>query len=305
MDGWVDLLRRQAGVIGRDQLLAAAVAPHAIRRMVRRRELTPVSRGLYLDHTGAPTRRQREWMAVRALWPAVLSHQSALDFEATGTGPIHVAVDSRRRVNRVEGVRSHYVTSIDTRAQWHLSPPRMRIEEAALDLADAARRDLDVIAALADAVGSRRTTAERIARALEGRSRISGRAFIAGVLEDVAAGTCSVLEHRYLTQIERAHGLPAARRQVRDTAPGTIYRDALIEEFGLVIELDGHLVHSDRRQREVDLGRDLRSAARGLITVRLGWGHVIEETCGTATALADLLATRGWAGHLLRCPSCP
>ncbi len=54
------------------------------------------------------------------------------------------------------------------------------------------------------------------------------------VLRDVDAGACSVLEHGYLTLVERAHHCPRHRRQVRDSHRGPLYRDVVYEEYAQV-----------------------------------------------------------------------
>jgi hypothetical protein len=84
---------------------------------------------------------------------------------------------------------------------------------------------------LADACGSRRTTAHKLLEALGRRQRIARRAWIAGILGDVANVACSVLEHGYLDRVERAHGLPVARRQKPRTTAGVgTLVDAAYEE---------------------------------------------------------------------------
>ena len=55
------LLAVQSGVVARRQALAAGLTEHDLRRLVRRRELTPYHRGVLLDHTGDPTWVQRGW----------------------------------------------------------------------------------------------------------------------------------------------------------------------------------------------------------------------------------------------------
>lgn len=61
--------------------------------------------------------------------------------------------------------------------------------------------------------------------AVDGRSRIARRALLVGVLADLEAGACSVLEQGYLRRVERAHALPVAERQVRASTRGTAFRD--------------------------------------------------------------------------------
>jgi len=135
------------------------------------------------------------------------------------------------------------MSGLDARVMWHVGPPRLRYEEAVLEVAAAADGKLDTIGELSRAVQSRRTTARKLLERLADRDRYPDRAWVEGVLRDVADGTCSVLEHGYLTRVERPHGLSGARRQVRDRmGVGAVYREGLYEG-GLVVELDGRLFH--------------------------------------------------------------
>lgn len=305
------LLRDQAGVISRRQVLAAGELPNDIRRRVRRREWAQVHPGVYVDHTGPLTWLQRAWAAVLYAWPSALSHDSALR-AADGPGrrdrtedePIHVAVDRNRPLRAPGNVLIHRTVGLATRVSWNLGPPRLRIEHAALDLAAEAADDFAAVSVLADVVQSRRTTVGRLADALGGRQRIARRAFLSAVLRDVGLGTCSVLEHGYLTRVERPHGLPRPRRQSTGPSPRTVYRDVEYDAFGLVVELDGRLFHDTARARDRDLDRDLEAAIDGRQTVRLGWGQVIGRPCETAPRLAALLRQRGWAGQATTCPQC-
>ena len=61
---------------------------------------------------------------------------------------------------------------------------------------------------LADACQQRRTTAARLAATLTSMSRLRHRALLLEILGEVASGAYSVLERRYLRDVERAHGLP-------------------------------------------------------------------------------------------------
>jgi len=312
MDPISAILRDQDGVISRVQLLGCGLGPPAIARLVRRRELARVHPGVYVDHTGPLTWQQRAWASVLFSWPAALSHDSALR-AAEGPGRrdrdiqlIHVAVDRDRRLIEPSGVRIHRVADLDGRTQWNLGPPRIRYEHAVLDVAARASTDLDAIAVLADACGSRRSTARRILGVLADRPRQGRRAWLTDVLDDVAAGTCSVLEHGYLTRVERPHGLPPGHRQGSHRHLGTLtFRDVEYDEQALIVELDGRLFHDSTSQRDRDLDRDLDSAAGdGTETVRLSWGQVFDRPCRTATQVARVLRRRGWAGELRRCPDC-
>lgn len=303
-----ELLGLQAGVIARRQALAHGLGENDVRRLLRRREWVVVHPGVYLDHTGEPSWVQRAWAAVLFAWPAALYGESALR-AAEGPGrrrdePLQIAVDRHRSLSAPSGVRLHRMSHLRERVLWNLGPPRVRYEDAALDVAAAASTDLGALDTLAGVVQSQRTTAGRMLAALEARQRKPRRDWMRAVLADVAAGACSVLEHGYLSRVERAHGLPRAVRQRRATATlGVIYRDA--EYAALVLELDGRLFHDTAAQRDRDLDRDLDAIVEGLTPVRLGYGQVFARSCRTAARIAVLLRQRGWTGVPVPCgPEC-
>lgn len=261
------LLRHQDGLVSRRQALGHGLSVTDIKRLVRRREWVAVSPGVYVDHTGRLTWRQRAWAAVLAGGPgaALCLHSALRAHEGPGrkgvdTSTIHVAVPHGRKVLAVEGVRIHQVVDLGSRVQWNRSPPCTRYVDTVLDLAALGGR-LDSVARLADACGSRRTTAARLRDRLDERKRIAQRDWLRSVLSDVADGTCSVLEHGYLDLVERPHGLPVGERQaVRDLGNGRVYRDVDLPHLGVRIELDGKLFHSSVEDRDRDLERDLDAA---------------------------------------------
>ncbi len=300
------LLRDQSGVVSRQQILGLGLRQHDIDRWVRRRQLTVLRPGVYVDHTGEPTWLQQAWAGVLLEWPAALARDSALR-AAEGPGsqrrpsPVQLAISEDRRLVDRPGIELVRTPHLRARTQWHLGPPRIRYEEAALDVAASARSDFAALGELARAVQGRRTTAARLLTALEGRQRISRRRWMSGVLHDVAQGACSVLEHGYLNRVERRHGLAPARRQVRDrVGAGVIYRDVEYH-VGLVVELDGRLFHDTTTQRDTDLDRDLLSAVDGKDSIRLSYGQVFDRGCWTAGQVGVLLQARGWQGAARAC----
>ena len=306
-------LAEQDGVVSRAQLVAAGCDPHDIERMLRRKDLFVALPGVYVDHNGPRSWQQRAWVAVLSCWPAALAGRSALRAES-GPGlrrfdedaPIEVAVDVARTVRDKPDVRVRRMAGCAARTRWNASPPRVRYEEAVLDVVAGLTREWDVIEACAAAVRGRCTTAERLAAALAARARFPRRTWLGRVLVDVAAGAASVLAHGYLDRVERAHGLPTAERQRTDRVAGArIYRDAPYPAFGLVVELDGRLDHSALSDRDRDLDRDLETATAEMRTVRLGWGQVYDRPCRTAARVGRLLQLGGWTGTPTRCsPSC-
>lgn len=312
MDVVAAALAHQHGVVARRQVLDSGLTPADLARMVRRRELTRVHPGVYVDHTGPPSWVQRAWAAVLFSWPAALSHESALR-AVHGPGRrdddccvLHVAVDRSRHVVAPPGVRLHRVAHLDERVQWNTGPPRVRLEHAVLDVAGAAPTDLRAIAALADACGSRRSTAARLRATLDERRWQPRRAWLTDVLDDVAAGTCSVLEHGYLDLVERPHGLPIGERQASHRHAGSLtFRDVEYAAAGVVVELDGRLFHDSTTRRDQDMDRDLDAAAGdGALTLRLSWGQVFDRACRTADRVGAVLRRRGWDGQVRRCPDC-
>src|SRR3546814_8158325 len=83
--GWglvTRLLAEQDGVISRRQAHALGLQPHDLERLVRRRVWARVIPGVFVNHTGPPSWRQRAWAGVLHYEPAALArseeHTSAL-----------------------------------------------------------------------------------------------------------------------------------------------------------------------------------------------------------------------------------
>jgi hypothetical protein len=190
--------------------------------------------------------------------------------------------------------------------QLNLGPPRVRYEHTVLDLAEGAARDIDAVAVLADACGSRRTTTARLKETLESRPWAHRRTWIEELLVDIATGTCSVLEHGYLTRVERPHGLPRGSRQLAAQMAGrSMWRDVLYEEWGFLVELDGRLGHTAQQDRDRDLERDLDAVVHEhRPTVRLGYRQVFATGCRTSLKLARVLNRLGWPGAHRPCAKC-
>ena len=103
-------------MLSRAQALAGGLSDADIRRLVRRRELARIHPGVFVNHTGQPTWRQRAWAAVLLAHPAVLFGVSSLRaFDGPGrrghddSGPIHVAIDRDRQCRRPGGVVVHQI----------------------------------------------------------------------------------------------------------------------------------------------------------------------------------------------------
>jgi hypothetical protein len=302
----------QDGVVSRQQILGCGGTDNDIERMLRRRDLGTVHRGVYVDHTGRLSPSQRAWAAVLAVWPAALAGSSALPARrgSPAAAMLTVAVDEGRRVAAPSGVRLRRMSGLEDKVQWAAGPPRVLIEHAALDVAAEQLRRHDVAGAyatLAAACGSRETNAARLIATLDATLRITGRARLAAMLRDLAEGANSVLERGYLVGVERGHDLPRGTRQRRSDATGRrTFQDVRYERQGVIVELDGRTDHDNAAARDADAARDLAElVVSDDITVRLTYGQVFRDRCRTAAMIASLLRRRGWQGDLVRCPHCP
>jgi hypothetical protein len=114
-----------------------------------------------------------------------------------------------------------------------------------------------------------------------------------------------MLEHEYLVRVERAHGLPAAMRNVAEPTPGgTVYRDLKYKGFRVLVELDGEEFHPGEF-RFRDRMRDNGMSESGQVTLRYGWREVTTSPCHIAAQVAGLLRDGGWGGRPRSCgPTC-
>jgi hypothetical protein len=294
-----DLLDQQDGVVSRRQLLERGATDADIRRWQRRRELTRVHPGVFVNHTGPLRWVNRAWAAVLFAWPSALAFTSATD---RAGDVIHVAIDASRTVVAPAGVRIHRLVDLDARVAWNLSPPRVRFDDALLSVAGEQADRVQALAVISDACRRRSTTPARLASALEARSNAHHRRWLLAVLQEAADGVQSVLESAYLRRVERAHGLPRADRQHYErTLDGVLYRDVKYSRFTTVIELDGRVGHELSGDRWDDQDRDLLAAVHEVLTLRLGWRHCEATPCVTAGRLAAVLRARGWRGTPRRC----
>lgn len=305
MDQLTPTLLEQDGVVSRRQALSLGLSDHALARLVRRRELTRVHPGVYVDHTGSLSWPQRAWAAVLFYWPAALWRESSLrafGLRGMDESKIHVAIDASRTGVRIGGVSLHRSTHFDQRVRWNLSPPRFNLDDSVLDACAAARSPSAALAIAADACQQHRTTGQRLLQKSVSRQRMRHGQFLRDRLIDVSEGALSLLESGYLRKVERAHHLPRGRRQCsRRDRDGIAYRDVEYEDFGIVVELDGRLGHEWTAERWQDMDRDLLAAAWGQMTIRLGWRHVEDCGCITAERLGQVFLARGWSQRPMPC----
>lgn len=290
------LLQLQAGVVSRAQLTESGWTKSDIKSAVRHNELRRVHPRVYVNHTGPLTFEQRSWAAILyAGRSAICGPTLAAPGTQRESDPIHVAIDQKRRVDPQPGIVLHRMVDLAD----HMFPdvlPRLRLEDNLLLMAGEANDEIDVIGVLGRGIGRRGVSVGEVRMALNRFPRLRRRAWIADVLSDLATGADSVLEHGYLTKVERAHGLPLGTRQaLRRTSGGNQYRDVDYEAYGLVVELDGRIGHDSWDDQGKDADRDLDDLAlANRMTARLRWRQIYGTPCRTATRIARILAKAGW-----------
>ena len=297
---------RQAGAITRAQARAAGLTDEAIEVRLHSGRWQQVFGRVYATFSGPLPRDCLLRAAVlRTGDGATLSHETAAELAGLADRPssqIHITVPAGRRITPIPGVALHRSRRVHLARHVSRLPPQTRVEDTVLDLTQSAT-DLDTaLSWCARACGRRLTTPARLSAALDTRQRVRWRAELHAVLQDVADGCHSLLEIRYLRDVERRHGLPRARRQLATRRPdgGRGYADVCYDEFGVIVELDGRVAHPEHA-RWRDMSRDNAAAANGAAVLRYGWADVVQRPCAVAAEVAGLLNTAGWSGTLQRC----
>jgi len=301
----------QAGVITRDQALGCGLSRSAIASKLAHGRWVRVYRGVYATFTGPMVRDAQLWAVVLHAGPgARLSHETAAELIRLTDSPsplIHVTIAAKRRVVTPTGVVIHRSANRDT--NWRFArgiPPHTFAEETVIDLAHAATNRDAVVAYVTAAFARDLTSEERLRREADARKKLRWRADLDEIIPRAAGGAHSVLEYRYDRDVERAHGLPPARKQVTFTKSDGRRgrRDRYYEKHDLIIELDGRRYHPDERRR-LDQARDNDATATGGSTLRYGWDDVTRNQCAVAAQVHGALAKRGYTGLLKPCsPTC-
>jgi hypothetical protein len=295
-----DLLARQAGVLTRAQARSCGCPDSRIRAHLGASRWQRVLPRVYCTTTGHLSRLQQLWAALLYAGDgAALSHWTAAELYGTVERSlvIHVTVSADRQVRSVPGVRIHRASSLDS-SQIHpvLTPRRTRVERTVLDLLDTASTTDRAFGLVANACQRRLTTPERLAAALASRPRTRWRATLGPALVEIAAGSHSLLEHKFMVLAGR-HGLPKAERQLRWSLD-RVHR-WLDCDFGAIpvrVELDGRLGHERLLERWRDMDRDNAAALEDRTVLRYGWADVTSRACEVAGQVASALVLRGWTG---------
>lgn len=298
--------RPQAGVVTRSQLLALGCDDSSIARRITRGEWQRLHPGVIVPWSGPVPWLARAWGAVLGAGDgAALSGLSAAYLTGMVTRPplvIDVTLPHNRRAGYGEGVRVHRRVRMPAAGG---RPRRVWRADTAVELA-AASPTVDDAVGWVTAAARAGTNALELADAVARRPRFRHRGLLLELVAEVAEGIESPLERRYNHDVERRHGLPEARLQVRQLIAGLWLRaDGIYDGYDVRVELDGWLGHPGGRT-DADTWRDNAVVLEHReITLRYRWSHVAGTPCATATQVAAALVRAGWRGPLRRCgPAC-
>ncbi|WP_330473939.1 type IV toxin-antitoxin system AbiEi family antitoxin domain-containing protein [Terrabacter sp. C0L_2] len=300
-------IRGQSGLVTREQALAAGLTEKAIRWRVTSGRWTVVHPRVYLTEPG---REGWDLRATAALLhvgrPAALFRWSAghaWSLVHRGDDPIEVVVPIGRSGRTRDGITIVRSREFHQRLDPTAWPHRVSAAHTVFDLSAGAPLDR-AVALMAKAQQLRLCTPDELRAALATRSRQPQRRLLMEALGEVGEGVESAAEHRYVRDVERAHGLPVGRRQA--PAPGQRHRDSAYDAQKVVVEVDGRLGHEGWAAQAVDRRRDIDSAVTGWLTVRPTWLEVADAPCRLAADLDTILRSRGWTGRAVPCrrPGC-
>lgn len=286
-------LRRSHDVVTRERLVALGLDPVYGNTQVAAGRWQRVHAGTYVAHTGSLTMLQRCAAAVAAAGEtAVLDGPTAATLHGLvgfGDERIHVTVAHgapRRRLADVTMRQSAVLTERSRRDRHRL--PVVRPEWAALAIARLwpwrAR------AAFAAVVQQGLARADHIAACVLAAGRFRCRPAVVAALADVAGGTRSELEGRFLDAC-RAAGLPPPERHVPVNAGGRrAWLDACWPAARLAVEVDGKAFHVLGEDWEDDLARQNALVLAGFTVLRFSGAAIRTAPAQVAADVRRALA---------------
>jgi hypothetical protein len=242
------LAEAQAGVATDSQLRALDWGPYHVQHEIEVGRWTRVAPHVVALQNGELVREQVAWTGIlHAGCGAVLSHLTACveaGLDHWREDRIEVLVPKSSNVQRLPGIQFH-----ETRrpyAGWRhptASPPRLRLEAAALLAAERRAQAMQAVGLLAACVQQRLSTAERLLVASREISKLRYGKLLRAALGDIAGGAQSFAEIE-IGVLCRAAGLAPPRRQQirRDRTGRRRYLDCeweLPDGRILVLEIDG------------------------------------------------------------------
>jgi very-short-patch-repair endonuclease len=281
------------------QAVALGLSEKAVRRLVDEGVWERTARGVYSARPGVVDLRHRAWAGHLAVGGgSAIGGDAALALAGLSRPQDQVQLwvppGVQRRAEGFAVRRDHLGRLAHARGTL----PLIRPVDALVDVGQQLQVE-ELVALITEAVRQRRVSLPQLVQVLRDRPRLHDRRLFRALAADLT-GIESTLEFAYRKDVERAHGLPAARRAT-SVSVGT-RSDVLYDEFALLVELDGRVGHLDGAFR--DLRRDNRHAGSGYVTLRYGSADVRGRPCEVAWQVGAALASHGWPGLPTRCDRC-
>lgn len=310
---WTALLTEQHAVLSREQCRMFQLTPDAITAQLKAGRWQRVLPAVYATYTGPLTRSA--WLAAAVLYGgpnALLSHRTAAEewklLPISADEPIHVTVPyGCSAVSQPPRVVVHRSRAIRYLAV-ETNPPRTTLADTIVDIATSQPTPQAGLESIIDLVGKAPVRVSTVNESLEKRPPWRYRKSLADGLLLAATGIASVLELRYLTEVEHGHGLPCGHRQSPVTVDDrTLWEDVTYDHIGvdLTVRLDGRQYHATPGAAFRDRRRDNAAELQGRSRLVYGWHDVADDPCGVAAEVVQVLQRAGWPGEPTPCRRCP
>ena len=325
---WQRLLDEQHGIVTTKQMYENGVNKDSIDHYVETGQWLRVCRGV-ISVTNGPLTREMQLSAalLYAGRGALLSHASAAEewgWIRPGSGPVHVTVpygcSATSRPPTMRHAKQNFTSESNeqihpgvivhrSRAMGHIgvetNPARTSIADTVLDLAVVEPSSRLATIALVSAMSSGGVNVAAMSRKIEARRPMRYLKPILHTLALMRDGVHSALEHRYVLDVERAHGLPAGQRQAPVFVDGRkLFEDIRYEICDLIVRLDGQAFHSAKQRRFRDRRRDNAAELRNLPRLVYGWHEVTQDPCGVYREVREVLVREGWNDASFPCERC-
>jgi hypothetical protein len=299
LDGLEHLLYVQEGVVSVRQAMrhrTRSAIRHQLFQWIWRRE----HRNVLIAHNGPLTDRQRLWVAKLAAGEgSVLGGRSALavlGLKGFASAWVDVLVGPGHQHSRPpNGVRVHRTVHLppdDVHSRER--PPCTKAARSVVDAASWARSDREAMTVVAMSFQQRLVGLDEVREVLHRMPRAKRRCLTWTTAADAAGGAESLGELDLISLLRRA-GLPLPSRQaVRTDARGRKrYLDALFDEWGLHVEIDG-AHHLDPEQAWADADRQNQLWLAGEVLLRFPAWVVRHEPGRVAADIRRALMELGW-----------
>jgi hypothetical protein len=303
------LAERQADLLTRAQCRAAGLSDSALKWRVDSGRWMRCHEGVFLVRPGRDDFLARATAALLRVDDAGPAARAAL----AGRSAAYLWGLERRAPATVElvvpkdrSVTAPGRTTVRRSARWddlvddRAYPWRTTKVATVLDVA-ARCGATEALAVVSGAVQRELVTASELSQELARRRGHPHGRLLGDVLADCAEGAESAAELLYVRDVERAHGLPSATRQLSSDAGRRRRHDNGYLDFRLLVEVDGRLGHETWADRVRDAARDRQVLGHELATVRVHWADVALTPCRTAVEVGAVLRLRGWSGEARVC----